>query len=117
METDAQAPFVSKFYEMDPEFDDLLPSGLYLRDGMVVLLEDHLLRGDEDRADSKWELARLREVNRWCEVSHVVVTPRHGDASGPLVEFIGTYPDGTKRKRAYAASYAWLVRKFSVGSV
>lgn len=110
---DTQPAFVPKFYEMDPEVDDLLPDGTCLRDGMVVLIEDSLIRADEERADSKWELARLREVNRWCEVSHVLITPRH-DGSRPLIQFIGIYPDGTKRKRTYDSSYAWLVRLFSI---
>lgn len=112
---DIQPEFVSKFYGMDPEVDDLLPDGTYLRNGMVVLVEDPLIRADEERAGDRWERPRLLECNRWCEVSCLTVIPRHGmGTSSPLVSFVGVYPDGTKRKRQYDASYAWLVRRFSI---
>lgn len=112
---DIQPTYVSRFYEMDPEVDDLLPDGTYLRDGMHVLLEDSWMRGDADRAGCNvFEDERLREANRWCEVSHLTIQPRP-DAM-PLVSFVAIYPDGTKKKRRYDASYAWLVRLFSLGA-
>ena len=112
--SDVQPLYVSKFYEMDPEVDDLVPDGTYLRHGMVVLIEDSMIREDEQRAGDRWADARLRENNRWCEVTYLKVTPRYGETRSPLVEFIGVYPDGTKRKRAFDASFAWLVRRFSL---
>ena len=39
--------YVDRFYEMDPEFDDLI-FGSDLREGMVVLLEDSMFRGDPE---------------------------------------------------------------------
>lgn len=117
---DTQPAFVAKFYEMDPDVDDLLPDGTHLRNGMVVLIEESLVRADETRCDDRWERPRLLEANRWCEVSYLTVTPRYDDSGfhcreiSPLISFVGVYPDGTKRKRQYDASYAWLVRKFSM---
>lgn len=110
--------FVDKYYDMDPQFEDLLPDGTYLQDGMVVLLEDSMLRADPSRAENVHEIERAKEANRWATVSHVKVTKRwahneHGDALGetsPLVSFVATYGDGTKKKRSYDASYAWIVK-------
>lgn len=113
--------FVDKFYRMDPEFEDLLPRGTDLRDGMIVLLEDSLLKADLDIMHrSKYEADHARETNQWCVVSDVEITTRvdeHGREMQPLVSFVAIYPDGHKRKRAYAASYAWIVKRESDGAV
>ena len=109
--------FVDKFYEMDPQFEDLLPDGTYLQDGMVVLVEDSFIRADPSN-DNKYEIERARETNRWATVSHIKVMKRweHDDMgrvlgeSSPLVSFVATYGDGTKKKRSYDASYAWIVK-------
>jgi hypothetical protein len=115
--------YMDKHYAMNPEFDDLLPEGTDLKDGMIVLLEDSMMRGDVDRATrDKYEFERVSEVNQWCTVSNIKITQRwERDDMGrvlsegsPLVSFIATYPDGVKRKRTYDASYAWLVKKASI---
>jgi hypothetical protein len=110
--------YVDRFYEMDPEFDDLI-FGTELRDGMVVLIEDSLLRGDPERAfrgdtplGEKYEIARCREANRWCTVTRLSLAPRAGYE--PLVRFIGEYADGTKAIRQYSSDYAWLVKRASL---
>ena len=121
------ALFVDKFYEMNPETDDLLAEGTELENGMIVLLEDSLMREDPERVDStalgtRYQQERLREVNRWCEVMNFKVQRRfeHDDMGSvltevdPLVEFVALYSDGTKKKRRYAASYAWIVKKDSI---
>lgn len=121
---DAQSIFVDKFYEMNVEDDELLSTGDKLRNGMVVLLEDSMMRGDpnQDRELSGYDLERLREVNRWCVVSDIEVTRRWQEddmgrvigETSPLISFVATYPDGTKKKRRYDSSYAWFVKKFSM---
>lgn len=108
MTSDATSVYVSRFYEMDPQFEDVI-FGADLRDGMVVLLEDHLLRGELDRMDEKYEMARVREANRWCTVTRLT-------RSGPLVRFIGLYGDDTKLVRSYHADYAWIVKKDSLAA-
>jgi len=104
--------FVDRDYVMNPEFDEVLFSGTDLRVGMVVLIEDALMReGSFDR--SSYSEARRREANRWCTVERIEVRPRpeHGSA---LVKFLAAYADGTKCLRSYDASYGWLVKKDSV---
>jgi len=103
--------FVDRFYEMDPEFEDLL-SGRDLKDGMVVLIEDYMLRGDPEHlgSDNRYEQARIRETNRWCTVTNVRLT--YGQY--PCVTFFAVYADGTKRKRMYAQEYAWIVKLDSI---
>lgn len=100
--------YVSRHYVMDPEHEDLLWSGADLRVGMVVLIEDELLRGDPGSSDD-YNKSRADEANRWCTVERIELSN-----SGQLVTFLATYGDGTKRKRAYAASYAWLVKLASM---
>lgn len=106
-ESGTNSVYVDRFYEMSPEFEDII-YGSELADGQIVLLEDTLLRGDPERAffdsASRYELARVREVNRWCTVTRL---QRHGD----LVTFIAEYADGTKMVRTYHGGYAWLVKK------
>lgn len=114
--------FVDKFYEMDPQFEDLIPEGTQLRDGMIVLLEDSTLRSDPDALLSKYDEERMREVNRWCTVSELTVRRRFDrnemgdviDEASPLISFIAIYADGTKKKRTYDASYAWIVKLESI---
>lgn len=114
--------FVPRDFVMDPEDDDLLFDGTHLKPGMVVLLEDSSLRGDPAEAINRYNKVRILESARWCTVLLVNVRPRYehdqyGSVIGPmspLVEFLAEYPDGTKAKRSYDASYAWYVKKFSI---
>lgn len=111
--------FVDKHFVMDPRFDDLLFDGTELREGMIVLIEDSLMRATVPVDEDSWDYDRALECNRWCTVGRIKITPRYGrnemgDAVGessPLVSFIAIYPDGTKRKRQYDASYSWIVKK------
>lgn len=123
-----QGIFVSKFYEMDPQFEDLVPSGTLLQNGMMVLLEDSMMRADPATLNSssethnRYEGERAREVNRWCEVTHLEVRKRFDyddigaviGESSPIISFVAVYFDGTKKKRRYDASYAWLVKLDSI---
>ena len=109
--------FVSKFYEMDPQFEDLLANGKDLKDGMIILLEDSMFRGDPD-STSPYEQEKVREINRWCTVSQVNIQRRFDtdelgrviQEASPLVSFVATYGDGVKKKRSYDSSYAWIVK-------
>ncbi len=114
MSAEQTSLYVDRFYEMDPEFDDILFSGAEVREGMVVLLEDCLLRADLSR-DDIYNADRARECNRWCTVERVEVKPRP-DCSSALLRFLARYGDGTKRLRSYDISYAWIVKKDSIGA-
>ena len=95
--------FVDRFYEMNPESEDLI-SGDQLQNGLVVLIEDSMVREDPERADtSAYSMKRLRENNQWCRVTSLRL---HGD----LVSFIGVYEDGVKRPRTFNQSYYWIVK-------
>src|SRR5690348_203673 len=103
--------YVDRFYEMKPGFEDLR-FGTDLRNGMIVLLADHLLRGDPERMNENgYEAQRVKTVNAWCTVSELNVIPRFGS---PLIRFVGLYADGVKRIRTYDASYAWIVKLDSI---
>jgi hypothetical protein len=99
--------YVDKFYVAQSEFEDIV-FGKNLRDGMIVLLEDTLLRADIDSIRSNYDQARADEVNRWCEVTRLETIPT---GYGSLVSFVGVYPDGTQRVRRYSADYAWIVKR------
>lgn len=97
-----------KFYSMDPETEELLFDGFELKDGMVVLIESPLMRGDLSAADSnEAEMASVLANNRWCTVSNIYNHRK-------MVEFVGTYGDGSKRKRTQGVRWAWLVKKDSI---
>jgi hypothetical protein len=105
---DSQSMFVDKYYEMMPAFDDLLPSGRDLRDGMIVLIESPLSRADvdvsaEELTPSLKYVARV--LNRWCTVSDIKF-----EMGGAILTFIGEYGDGVKVKRNHQAADAWIVK-------
>ena len=109
---DAESMYVSKWYVMDPQFEDLV-FGDDLREGMIVLLEDSMFRTDLAHIVSGYDQDRADECNRWCEVTQLRVisrTDEHGRPSSPLIRFIGRYGDGTKRVRQFDASFAWVVK-------
>jgi hypothetical protein len=98
---------VDKFYENDPLTEDVI-FGDKLRNGMRVLLEDSTFKPDLSQTNpSGYDLERRREISRWCEVSEVRFSEK-------VVSFIGIYDDGTKKKRAYAVDWAWIVKKVDV---
>jgi hypothetical protein len=118
----AQTQFVSKFYQMNPETDQLVTSGYGLLGGMVVLLESESVRENTKWMDtSEHVMDRALEANRWCTVSEIsfhdtYVYPEGGHRYkiGQVVQFVATYEDGTQRVRKYGVTYAWLVKKNSI---
>lgn len=116
--------FVDQYYVMDPEFEDLLPGGMDLKEGMVVLIGDSTHRMDIPHAILKggWFLESARKDNRWCTVTNLEVETHHeydrrtGELvrSFPVVTFIGVYGDGTKYKRSFDMNIPWLVKKDSI---
>jgi hypothetical protein len=99
--------FVDKFYEMNPETEELFPSGAYLKDGMVVLLSNFEMRVLTTDWLSTSQYDRAKEVNRWCKVRDIRIT------SG-LVAFVGEYEDGTMRLRQHPVGLGWLVKHDSM---
>ncbi len=101
--------FVPQTYTMDPETEDLLPSGEMLREGMVVLIESWQWRYDIDRelTDRSFNLALQR--NRWCTVTQI-----KRNELGNHFKFVGVYEDGTKRVREIPTGVAWLVKLDSI---
>lgn len=99
---------VTKFHQMDPNTEDLIANGSKLNEGMVVLIEDSMLRADIpnsgiDAITRDYDRERALENNRWAKVSDVRV-----DLGNRQVQFTATYADGSKKSRQYALSYAWL---------
>jgi hypothetical protein len=94
---------------MQPEFEDLV-YGTDLRDGMIVLVEDEMMRGDPSRSS---DTALVLSSNRWCTVSRLQVIDR-GFGQSPLVKFIGVYGDGMKRSRTYDSGYGWIIKRESM---
>jgi hypothetical protein len=106
--------YVDKFYVCQTEFEDIV-FGDNLQDGMIVLIEDSLIRENLEHITGSSAQHRADEMNRWCEVTELKVTPRY-DTPSPLIKFVGVYPDGTKRVRTFCASYGWIVKKAAAGS-
>lgn len=104
-----------KYYEMNPNSDDMLPDGTYLRDNMIVLIEAFSQRNyikvvpgpgyDKEPTPSQIFLARI--TNRWGSVSNLKVV-------GDQITFVATYEDGTKAKRKHSIHFAWLVKTHSI---
>lgn len=104
--------FVSKYYEMNPETDELVPNGHGLKEGMVVLFDNCLLRNEPRNENTPKSLLeeniyKTREKNRWCAVKDL-------EYEGEQMSFIGVYEDGTTRRREFDVKEAWLVKKCSV---
>ena len=92
-------------YVMDPAMEDLI-RGSELEEGMVVLVEDHLVRGDPEDLKMvslhKSNVRRIFETSRWCMVTKL--------EQGNVMSFIGVYGDGTKIHRQYSDRYCWFVK-------
>jgi hypothetical protein len=104
--------YVPKYYVMDPETDDVIPTGEELKVGMVVLTELSAKRIDISRAVgsmSASEIEQLNVFNRWGKVvSHPVF-----DKSN-TVYFVLEYDDGTKHQIQMNKYQAWYVKKDSL---
>lgn len=102
--------FVSAHYINDPETEDLI-YGDKLKNGMIVLIGDNIMRGDPDREDlNPYEESKIRERNRWALVESL----RPSGPYSEIVNFIAVYADGTKIPRTYNQSHAWYVKKSSM---
>lgn len=99
--------FVEKYYEMKPEFEELIWNGRELRNGMTVLLGSPDLRIEIEHEMYNDDLDRAKECNRWCEIGGV-------ELAGNRVTFIATYLDQTQRKRFVPIEAPWLVKSDSI---
>ena len=86
--------------------DETIVFGDSLANGMRVLIEDSLLRGDESATNS-YEVARAEETLNWCKVTKFKI--RNGIAT-----FVGVYDDGSLRVRTYATGHGWIVKENSI---
>ena len=97
--------FVPIDYMMDPVTEDLI-RGSELKEGMVVLIEDALVREDPKKLDeentSRTNVLRIWDTSRWCMVTKLI--------QGDVMSFIGVYGDGTKMSRMYSDRYCWFVK-------
>jgi hypothetical protein len=98
--------FEPKYRTMNPELEDLLKSGLDLREGMMVLIDSPELRYP-DLSDAEAVLDYTRKFAKWCEVTQL-------SWNDGLVEFIGLYGDMTKRLISVSVTHAWFVMKDSI---
>lgn len=88
--------YVPRHFEMDSEVEVFLPTGRRLKKGMKILIEALWLRRDLDK------------YARWIEV---VSEP---EFAREVVEFVGLYEDGTKRRFMLGTAYGWFVKKDSI---
>lgn len=109
---DTQSVFEDRFYRMDPEVDEVLFDGTYIRNGMVILIEDPDNRSTFDVSEIPGNPIvenDLRLKNRWCTVEKIKITH-----DGEVVQFVGVYADGERRKRMYQTVVGWLAKKNSI---
>lgn len=86
---------------------DTILYGDELENGMRVLIEDTLFRGDPANAGSVTNSQeRVNETAAWCTVTKFKF--------GGVIRFVGLYDDGTMRVRQYARSIAWIVKLDSI---
>jgi hypothetical protein len=102
------ASLMPKYYRMNPKFEEVLPSGSHLSNGMTVLIENPDNRTTINDFDdlSDWLKDRALESNRWCTISNL-----HEVNGGTSIRFVATYEDGCQRIRTLAASHAWIVKR------
>jgi hypothetical protein len=98
-----------KYYEMDPDTETLLSSGLKLRDGHRVLIGDAKYRVDLDDIENAEDYYSARRLNRWCFVSEPETT-------GNLMSFVAIYDDYVQEKRTYNQGHSWIVKLDSLSS-
>lgn len=111
IESESQSIFIDQYYEMNPAFEDVLPDGTHLKDGMIVLIESPLYRMSVDIDPENFDPAKryvARTLNRWCTVSpgSIKIIPGCPD----VVTFVGVYADGGKIKRISKVQDAWIVK-------
>lgn len=99
---------VEKTYVMNPETEDVLPTGEQLRNGMIVLIESRGSKVGLENTTAPVNLTNARKQNRWCEVSELRIWP------DSQITFIGIYADGVKCQRRAPVRDAWIVKIDSV---
>ena len=109
--SDIPEEFVPRVFPMDPEKHELI-YGSELENGMIVLIEDSLVKKDAKNrpADGStdtpvwtdYDESSFQQNNRWCVVTDI---RRRND----IVQFIALYSDGTKASRRFNESYCWFV--------
>lgn len=118
------ADYVPMAYSMDPK-TEIVIWGSELTNGMKVLAESTFLRSDpgrkarhialvargEGRSWNEHDEQQLRESSRWCTVTGL----RKPDHNG-VISFIGLYEDGTQHVRQMNQSWAWYVKKDTIGA-
>lgn len=97
---------VERFYTMKKEHEYLERDGENLKNGMVVLLAQDLLRWPlENRQESDFQnFDEVLKTNRWCTISEI-------SFNGYMVTFVGIYQDGRTFRRTFPKDVAWLVKK------
>lgn len=96
----------------------LFLTGDKLKEGMIVVLGDKLLREDPGKLSpeypsrkhgfipSEHDRARIETSARWALVTDLRIVD-----GGRVVKFTAVYADGTMRERNYSIDYKWAVRK------
>jgi hypothetical protein len=107
----AGSDLVSRYYEMDPETEDVLHNGTLVIDGMKVLIEAVDLKVDIAEDMTEFANHTARKTNRWATVTESKIVDYK---DGPHLAFVGVYDDGVKRKISYPVDYAWFVKKDSI---
>lgn len=105
--------YVDRFYEMDPNTEDVLDNATLVVDGMKVLLENPVDRAEvPGPSATPDEISNARMWNRWATVTHSKISASPDGAVE--FSFVAVYEDGTKRKRFSRAKDAWLVKKDTI---
>lgn len=100
---------VPKYYQMDPDTDDVIPTGEHLTVSMRVLIEDSSRRIDLDVSNRMMEAGEVEQARTWNRWGKVVSYPEITD--GDEVCFIIEYDDRTKTQIRINKYHAWLVKK------
>lgn len=113
--------YVQIDHQMNPKTEDLI-SGRKLEEGMIVLLEESILREDPERLkrlekrtgvdpeelayEARYIRNRLNKSSRWFRILEIEPSTNHDD----IVHFIALYSDGTKASHMFNKSYHWFVK-------
>lgn len=95
--------FVDRFYHMNPQEEDLLFDGTYLRNGMTVLVGDASQRMEITDDMDVYHRDQAELTNVWYTIAHVMSNQKY-------VTFLATYEDGMKRKATFTLGIPWLVK-------
>lgn len=105
-------------YIMDPTLDDLLFDGTRLRNGMEVLIENPHVRTPlpKDLREITPEEMHRYKHNRWAIVADLAYRSYYDNRNQRvvLVEFVGTFDDGTKAKFSVGVTNSWYVKVASI---